>query len=41
MVNELPNDAALKLRPALDENELSIGVIGLGVVEIDDKALLP
>lgn len=41
LVNELPNEAALKPRPALDENEFSIGVMGFGVVEMDDRALLP
>ena len=41
LVKELPNDAGPKFRPTLDENEFSIGVIGLGVVEIDDNPLLP
>jgi hypothetical protein len=38
-VIELPNDPGPKFLPTLDENELSIGVIGLGVVEIDDTPL--
>jgi hypothetical protein len=39
LVNEFPNDVATL--PALDEYEFSIGVIGFGVVEMDDRALLP
>jgi hypothetical protein len=38
-VKELPNDPGPKFLPTLDENELSIGVIGLGVVEIEDTPL--
>jgi hypothetical protein len=41
LVNELPNDPGPKFRPTLDEKELSIGVIGLGVVEMDDNPLFP
>lgn len=40
-VKPLPKDAALKPLPALDEKELSSGVEGFGVVEMDDKPLLP
>jgi len=40
-LKELPNDAGPKFRPTLDEKELSIGVMGFGVVEIDDNPLLP
>jgi len=39
LVKELPKDPGPKFLPTLDENELSIGVIGLGVVEIDDTPL--
>lgn len=41
LVNELPKDPGPKFLPTLDENELSMGVKGLGVVEIDDSPLLP
>ena len=40
-LNELPKDAGPKFRPTLDEKEFSIGVMGFGVVEIDDNPLLP
>jgi len=39
LVKEFPNDAGPKFLPTLDENELSIGVIGLGVVEMEDNPL--
>jgi hypothetical protein len=40
-LNELPNEAGPKFRPTLDEKEFSMGVMGFGVVDIDDNPLLP